>query len=156
MRHHPIKGLLGGPLVPLISVSALHAAALTAWMAPMPDMYNNFGTDLSASPSGDLLTVGGTVLGQQRVLRRLLTNRGEYLWHVGYGAGLPQFIGQPASAAQIQGIVQQQMLLEEVVAQMPPPSVSVSYYPDGTFFVSISYTDAQTGTPLLLEFDVNT
>ena len=121
----------------------------------MPDIFQNFGDDLSAGPGGDLLTVDGTMLGQQRVLRRLLTNPGSYVWHVDYGAGLPQFIGQPASAAQIQGIVQSQMLLEEAVAQSPPPSVDVSYYPDGTFFVSISYTDAQTGTPLLLSFDVN-
>jgi phage baseplate assembly protein W len=121
----------------------------------MPDLYQNYGTDLTPGPSGDLLTVDGTVLGQQRVLRRLMTNQGSYIWHVDYGAGLPQFIGQPASAAQIHGIVQTQMLLEEAVAQSPPPSVNVSYYPDGTFFVSISYTDAQTGTPLLLSFDVN-
>ena len=121
----------------------------------MPDIYQNFATDLMAGPNGDLLTVDGTILGQQRVLRRLMTNPLSYIWHPDYGAGLPQFIGQPASAAQIQGIVQRQMLLEEAVAQNPPPTCTVSYYPDGTFFVSITYTDAATGTPLLLEFDVS-
>jgi phage baseplate assembly protein W len=89
------------------------------------------------------------------VLRRLLTNAGEYFWHPDYGAGLPQFIGEPASTAQIQGIVITQMLLEEAVAQNPLPTCKVSYYPDGTFFVDITYTDAATGTPQLLSFDVN-
>ena len=122
----------------------------------MADIYHYIGNDLATDATGDLLTVDGKVLGQQRVLRRLLTNPGEYIWHTNYGAGLAQFIGKPATAAQIQGIVQQQMLLEEAVAQTPPPSVTVSFYPDGTFFVSIRYADALTGNQLTLEFDINT
>lgn len=121
----------------------------------MSDIFQNFANDLAVGASGDLLTVDGTALGQQRVLRRLLTNPGAYIWHPEYGAGLPTFIGNPTSAIEIKGIVLAQMLLEESVAQSPAPTVTVNYYPDGTFFVSISYTDAQTGKSLLLDFDVN-
>lgn len=121
----------------------------------MPDIYQLAGSDIVTGPTGDLLPVDGTTLGQQRIIRRLFTNAGSYLWHLDYGAGLPSFIGQPKTSTQIQGIVQRQLLLEEAVAQDPPPTCNVSFYPDGTFNVSVTYADALTGQALLLQFDVN-
>ena len=53
---------------------------------------------LRAGAAGDLAPAAGTLRGQQRVLRRLLTNPGDYIWQPGYGAGLGQFVGKPASA----------------------------------------------------------
>jgi len=121
----------------------------------MPDISQLAGSDIATGPSGDLLPVSGTLEGQQRVIRRLFTNPGTYIWHTNYGAGLPSFIGKPMTAAQIQGLVQQQMLLEQAVAQNPLPTCNVNFYPDGTFNVSITYADALTGQSLLLQFDVN-
>lgn len=54
----------------------------------MPDLSHQWGSDLLIGPTGDLATASGTELGQQRVLRRLLTNASDYIWHLGYGAGL--------------------------------------------------------------------
>ena len=34
------------------------------------------------SSSGDISVVSGPLLGQQRVLRRLLTNPGDYIWQM--------------------------------------------------------------------------
>ena len=121
----------------------------------MPDISQETGSDIASGPTGDLLPVSGTLLGQQRVIRRLFTNPGSYIWHPTYGAGLPSYIGLPMTQAQIQGLVQQQMLLEEAVAQNPLPTCAVSFYGDGTFNVSITYADALTGQSLLLQFDVN-
>ena len=121
----------------------------------MPDIYHYIGSDLQVGPTGDLLTVDGITLGEQRVLRRLMTAIQGYIWHIEYGAGLPGYIGQPATTGQIQAVVLQQMKLEQAVQQNPPPVVTVSSYPDGTFFVSITYTNALTGTARLLEFDVD-
>ena len=121
----------------------------------MPDIYEYVGDDIQTSPTGDLATVEGTLEGQQRVLRRLLTAPGSYIWHPTYGAGLGQFIGKPQTAAQIQGIVRAQMLLEASVAQNPAPTVSVTFTPSGVFTVNIGYVDAQTGTSLTLSFDVD-
>jgi phage baseplate assembly protein W len=121
----------------------------------MSDVSHYYGSNISAGPTGDLLPSNGTVKGEQRVLRRLLTNPGEYIWHPEYGAGLPQFIGLPERTDQIKAVIQQQVLLEAAVAQIPPPTVGVTFRPDGTFFVAISYTDTLTGSQRLLQFSVS-
>ena len=61
----------------------------------MPDLAHEFGADLQAGPTGDLALADGAALGRQRVLRRLLTNPGDYIWHPTYGAGLARFVGHP-------------------------------------------------------------
>jgi phage baseplate assembly protein W len=61
------------------------------------DCYHYFGNDLSVASNGDILLTDGITLSQQRILRRLLTNPGDYIWELTYGAGLPQFVGQPLS-----------------------------------------------------------
>ena len=48
----------------------------------MADISHTFGADLSLSATGDLLCVTGDTLTQQRVLRRLLTNAGDYIWQL--------------------------------------------------------------------------
>src|SRR5581483_995049 len=53
------------------------------------DVFHYWGNDVSLSNTQDLLLVSGTVMGQQRVLRRLLTNPGDYLFDPNYGGGLP-------------------------------------------------------------------
>ena len=71
----------------------------------MSDLNHFYGGDLSLSATGDILKVDGSTQGQQRVLRRLLTNPalmdssgkvtvvGDYIWHPTYGAGLPRMVG---------------------------------------------------------------
>lgn len=53
----------------------------------MYDLFHYVGTDLSVSPSGDLLSVTGTERRKQKILRRLITNPGELVFHPEYGAG---------------------------------------------------------------------
>ena len=45
----------------------------------MNDLYQYFGDDIAASATGDLQPVAGIERGQQRILRRLLTNPREVL-----------------------------------------------------------------------------
>ena len=90
----------------------------------MPDLALQFGADLALSPSGDIATMAGTPLGQQRVLRRLLTNAGGYIWQIAYGAGLGQAIGAPGGAAQIEAAIRSQLFAEPLVARTPQPVVS--------------------------------
>ena len=63
----------------------------------MADAFHQWGSDLATGSTGDISTISGQLLGQQRVLRRLLTNPGEYIWQLDYGAGLARFIGQLAA-----------------------------------------------------------
>ena len=123
----------------------------------LSDLNHYIGGDLAATAGGDLAPIDGTTRGQQRVLRRLLTNPGEYIFHPEYGAGLPQWIGRIADLAQMSGLIRGQMLLEDVVAKSPEPVVDVRPIPrtsGGGFAVSITYTDAATGKAETLSFDV--
>ncbi len=120
----------------------------------MPDLWHQFGADLQTTPSGDVATVDGTILGQQRVLRRLLTNPGDYIWQLDYGAGLAQFVGQPVDAARIRGVIRGQIFREAAVARTPEPRIDVQGGADGAVYVSIAYTDAPSGSTQLLSFTV--
>lgn len=113
----------------------------------MADIAHQFGNDIQLAPNGDLALASGTVLTQQRVLRRLLTNPGDYIWDVNYGAGLGAMVGQPANAARITAIIRAQMFQEATVAQNPLPAVSVTGA-DANGFVqaAITYVDTTDGT----------
>ena len=120
----------------------------------MADLWHQFGADLTVGPTGDLALASNPVLTQQRVLRRLLTNPLDYIWHVSYGAGLGQFVGQPAVEPQIQGAILGQIFNEAAVARSPEPAIEVSSDPTGTVAVQLRYSDADTGATQLLSFSV--
>jgi hypothetical protein len=119
----------------------------------MKDLFHYVGSDLTASPTGDLLPVTGIERGKQRVLRRLMTNPGDYIQHPDYGAGLGAKVGDLLNVSEWQALIKGQMLLEACVAQDPPPQVAVSAI-DGGAAVSIYYTDAPSGQGVTLGFDV--
>ena len=132
----------------------------------MADLFHYYGYDIVLTPAGDLQTVDGTVLGQQRVLRRLLTNAqvtlpdgeqvsADYIFHTDYGAGVPVRVGQVSSPDDINSLITGQMLLEDAVAQIPAPVVSTSPITGGVD-VDIQYVDAPTQQQVALSFGVNT
>ena len=106
------------------------------------DIGHRWGADLDVSPTGDLAIVEGAPAATQRILRRLLTNLGDYIWNPTYGAGLTQFVGMPTQSRQIAAIVRSQMLQEAGVARLPTPEITVAN-PEGlgvgTFELSIRY-----------------
>ena len=118
----------------------------------MPDVFHQYGSDLVIGPSGDLATVDDNLLGQQRVLRRLLTNPGDYLWNPTYGAGLGQFVGQPANAARIRSVIRSQIFQESAVAVSPAPVVDVQGGTNGNIAVQIQYSDSTSGKTQVLSF----
>lgn len=123
----------------------------------MQDLYQYYGQDLSVNQAGDLLLADGVILSQQRILRRLLTPPGAYIFEPTYGAGLPSYIGvalSPAVKKQLIGLITSQMYLETSVAQTPPPVVSLTSQ-SNSLFVGIQYTDANTNTVQVLSFTVS-
>ncbi|MBV8524314.1 MAG: hypothetical protein JOY71_19665 [Acetobacteraceae bacterium] len=124
----------------------------------MADLSHQWGSDLFTTPTGDLATASGSLLGQQRVLRRLLTSPGDYIWQPDYGAGLARFIGQPGNALQIRAVIRSQIFKETTVARSPEPIIDVQVAPngaDGAVYVHIRYVDAPTGQTQTLSFSVS-
>ncbi len=125
----------------------------------LQDLDHYIGGDIGVSSSGDLQGVSDTLRGQQRVLRRLLTNprtpedAGDYLFHGDYGAGLPKRVGELANIPEITALIRGQMALEASVAKSPTPVITVRAITGG-IAVSLRYTDAQTLEPVFLSFDV--
>jgi hypothetical protein len=122
----------------------------------MADISHQFGSDMTSSPSGDLATAAGPMLGQQRVLRRLLTNPGDYIWNLDYGAGLASFVGQPTQAPRIRALIRSQIFRESAVARTPEPVIDVQFDNAGTVFVHVRYADADTGSTQTLSFSAGT
>lgn len=139
----------------------------------MADLFHIWGGDLVAGPSvgasdaqGDLLTTPtdhAQSLGSaanlsnptiQRLLRRLLTNPGEYIWQPDYGAGLSRFLGQPLNKPAMTAVIRSQIFLEAAVAQSPAPVVTLTAQKDGSVFCHILYSDAATGKPTPLSFSI--
>lgn len=108
------------------------------------DLDHIIGNDLAIAVDGDLQNVTNPEEGQQRVLRRLLTNPGDYFWHPDYGAGLARYIGQPEVKGQIIGTIRKQMRLEQAVVQNPPPNITVNLNVNGEVVASIQYVDADS------------
>ncbi len=120
----------------------------------MQDVSHLWGEDLAISATGDLALASGTQLGQQRVLRRLLTNPGDYIWQPDYGAGLGQFVGQTVNAAMITAVIRSQIFRETAVARTPEPVIDVTTSSNGTVYVHIRYVDAASGSTQILSFSV--
>jgi hypothetical protein len=116
----------------------------------MADLALTFGGDLSIGPAGELLLSANDIATQQRVLRRLLTNPGDYLWQLNYGAGLAQYVGQPGALSAIAGIARMQMLLEAAVAPTPPPVIGSQAGDDGVVTLTITYADAASKQSFLI------
>jgi phage baseplate assembly protein W len=124
----------------------------------MADIAHQWGSDLTVSSTGDLAVASGVNLAQQRVLRRLLTSPGDYIWQLDYGAGLARFIGQPGNSLQIRAVVRSQIFKEASVARTPEPVIDVSFSPSGTastVYVQVRYVSADSGQTQTLSFSVS-
>ncbi|CAN7330057.1 phage tail protein [Variovorax sp. LjRoot84] len=120
----------------------------------MTDLYHFIGGDLDVSATGDVLQVEGLEQTSQRILRRLLTNQGDYIWHPNYGAGVGKKIGTLLDVRAITGLIRSQIFLEANVARTPAPVITVTEISNG-ISVRIQYYDGSTGKLATLAFDVN-
>lgn len=119
----------------------------------MADAAHYFGSDILLGATGDLQGADTVSQSQQRILRRLLTNPGDYLWEPDYGAGLPAYIGQPLDLEAMTALIRSQMYREESVRQQPEPQITVTPIMNG-LAVQIQYVEADSGQPATLSFEV--
>lgn len=115
------------------------------------DVAHWWGQDLQLSPTGDLAAVIQADRSRQRVLRRLMTNAGDYLFEPTYGAGVPGYIGANENDAKIKANISGQMQLEQSVSQSPAPQVSISQIANGVS-ADINYIVAPEQVPASLSF----
>ena len=122
------------------------------WDHILADLAHLWGNDLALSASGDLAIAEIPTLTQQRLLRRLLTNPGDYIWDLDYGAGLASFVGQPGANAAIVAAIRGQVSKEPGVSQTPAPVIDLVPDATGVLYVYIRYADAATGTTETIAF----
>ncbi|WP_426399041.1 phage tail protein [Ralstonia sp. R-29] len=118
------------------------------------DVNHWVGGDVTVSPTGDLGLASADLRTQQRIVRRLVTNPGDYIFHTDYGAGLPQKIGETLDVPALRGLIRAQILQEAGVAQSPEPQVDVAAITGGVS-VRILYSSAITREPVSLQFNVS-
>jgi hypothetical protein len=117
------------------------------------DCGHYFSGDLQVGATGDLLVADSVLESQQRILRRLLTNQGDYIWQPGYGAGLPARVGMPLNEPEMDAQIKSQMYLEQSVVQNPAPQIITNLIPNG-INVQIQYVEVDSAQPATLSFDV--
>jgi hypothetical protein len=140
-----------------VTVDGTVSAAQAAGAFLLADLDHWFGEDLVSTNIGDIQTVTGTTRGEQRVMRRLLTNPGDDIFDLTYGAGLLRYIGSPANIPKMQALCVAQMKLESVVAPSPQPTCVITQSPSdlSSFQVLANYTDQPTGIPVTLAFTMS-
>ena len=107
----------------------------------MTDIWLEWGCDLSVGANGDLLLSEGTNRVNQRLVRRLLTNPGDYIWNLSYGAGLALSVGEPAEVSKIEAIIRRQIELEPAIPTSPAPTITVKSIDPaiGSFMADVIY-----------------
>lgn len=121
----------------------------------MADLSLTFGGDLGFSASGDLALATQDALTRQRVLRRLLTNPGDYLWHLSYGAGLGRYVGAAGGQSLVAAVAGAQLRLESRVAAQPAPMVEATTAAGSGLVLTIRYSDAVSGGSAALTLPVS-
>jgi hypothetical protein len=119
----------------------------------MPDARHWWDSDIAISSTGDLALSDGIDLSNQRIVRRLMTILGEYVWHTDYGASVPVRVGDTLDLSLIESIVRGQIFEEAAVDPEYDPEIIVTKILNGVF-VAIRYVDALTGQQASLDFDV--
>lgn len=122
-------------------------------LTALDDVGHFWGGDVFTSPSGDLLRVERSERSKERVLRRLLTNPGELLFHPDYGAGIPKRVGENLDEREISALIRTQMAKEASVAQTPAPSITVVPITNGVS-VTLNYVALPDRQPVSLGFNV--
>ena len=109
----------------------------------MNDLFLDWGGDLMIGTSGDIAIAPGSDTIRQRIFRRLLTNAGDYIWNLEFGAGLGQFVGAAVSPAEIEAAIRGQLSKDSAVPSDPPPTVSakVADAATGTIVANLTYTE---------------
>lgn len=116
----------------------------------MADLKHTHGEDLQLSPTGGLALSSGVDETIERIYRRIMTNPGDDIWNVEYGAGIPATIGSPTPEDRIKSQIFNQLRLEAGVDQTTIPTVEVTKNSLGLITANIKCVAATTGEPITI------
>lgn len=120
------------------------------------DLALDWDKDLQVSAQGDLLQVTNLDLLKQRIIRRILTNKGALIFEPLYGAGLPQFVCavlSPDVKNEMKQRVIQEVYKEEAVVRDPGPEINFRQVLDGIIvYIRVWTIDSRQ---IALQFEVN-
>lgn len=116
-----------------------------------------YGYDINLTPAQTIAIASGLDNVSQRILRRILTAKGSYIWHLDYGIGAGKYVGpalSPALLAKIKADFRGQILSDAEVGKNPPPSIVFDTSNPNLVGVTIQYTYAPTGQLQTLSFNL--
>lgn len=122
----------------------------------MADLSLEWNSDFVKSSTGDLELADGDTLSRQRITRRLFQATKAYIFHLEFGAGLPQRVGDPISLSLLRALVVSQLGMETSVSKATPPKVTVTYDGNnpGLYIVQIDYVSQATGNTVSFNLSV--
>ncbi|GBR44229.1 hypothetical protein [Neokomagataea thailandica] len=103
-----------------------------------------YGDDLSVL-AGNVSFVSREEATKQRILRRILTNSGGYIWHPDYGAGLPQMVGSVVDEELISASIRHSLLSDVGVDSSRPIEVNIVQSSGGGVLCWVEYFDESNG-----------
>jgi len=98
------------------------------------DIHHIIGSDILLDKSNDLSFVFDTNETNQRIMRRLFTNKGTYIWNAKWGGSIPWKIGEMLSLEVYREIVNEvtaAVLEDDDVAKDPPPEIKIETTSNG-------------------------
>ena len=98
------------------------------------DVYHEIGDDIQLDSTNDLQLVFDTNETNQRIMRRLFTNKGTYIWNAAFGASIPWKLGETLSVEAYRDVINQvtaAVLEDDEVAKDPPPEISIKTTTNG-------------------------
>lgn len=120
------------------------------------DLALDWAGDLQVSAQGDLLQSTSLKLLQERIIRRILTNKKALMWEPDFGAGIPTFVCAELNADiknQIKQRIIQEVYKEEAVARDPEPEITFTQALDG--FIAYIRVWTVESQQISLQFEVN-
>lgn len=115
------------------------------------------GSDIKYDVTNSILTVDGTDKTEQRIMRRLMTNPGDYFWHPKFGVGLPARVGTNLTSPIISAMRADcisQIAQTDGVAAFPAPTVAIQQTGINEITVTIGYTDSTTNESRVISFTI--
>lgn len=116
-----------------------------------------YGGDILLTPARSIAVATGVDGVNQRILRRVISAAGNYLWHPKEGVGAGKDVGavpNQQTLSRIKARINGAVLYDDDVAKSPAPMITFDTKIANLLSVTIKYTYAPTGQLQTLSFNL--